>query len=66
MESNVKRMALKDISEYFEKNNIKITDDHGDVFVVTPSHLDTKETRLLNRKLGLRNVNYTKESMKRR
>ena len=51
------RLAMKDISNYLKTNEFKIVDECFDVWVVTPTFMDTKETRLLNKKLGLRNIN---------
>lgn len=46
------RVALKDISEYLGTTNQKPQPD-----VVTPLHLETKETRRLNKILDIHKVN---------
>jgi len=51
------RIAMKDISEYLRSQNLQIVDEHGDVWVVTPSHMANKETRKLNVELGLHKIN---------
>ena len=59
----VSYFALRDIasmnkkSEYFRKG--------GDCWIVGTVHLQTKETRLLNRLLGLNKINKTNEKNKR-
>jgi len=51
------RIAMKDISEYLHSQNLQIVDEHGDVWVVTPSRMANKETRRLNAELGLHKIN---------
>ena len=58
MKKRVHPIALKDISKYLAEQNIKIIDEHGDVWVVTPAHMYNKETRKLNAELGVNKVNY--------
>jgi len=54
------RIAFKDISNYIKENNIKVIGKNKDVWFVTPSKLDTKRQRFLNRQLGISEVNYFK------
>lgn len=51
------RIAMKDISEYLHSQKLKIVDENGDVWVVTPSRMANKETRRLNIELGVHKVN---------
>ena len=51
------RIAMKDISEYLHNQDIKIDDENQDVWIVTPSRMQNKETRKLNSKLGLHKIN---------
>ena len=51
------RIAMKDISEYLHNQDIKIVDENQDVWIVTPSRMQNKETRKLNSKLGLHKIN---------
>lgn len=49
-------IALRDIANYLSENNLyKMFGE--EIWTVTPTHLNTKETRKLNRLLGLRNIN---------
>lgn len=54
----VSRMAFADISDYLKEEASFSYGEH-DVWVVTPNALDTKETRRLNKELGLHKVNKT-------
>ena len=65
MAKNVKRIALADIAEWMRTQNIRIKDEHGDVWVVNTSTLSTPEQTKLNKELGVNKVNYTKEAMSR-
>jgi DNA-binding cell septation regulator SpoVG len=56
-ESYSARIAMKDISEYLHSQNINIIDGNDDVWVVTPSRMQNKETRKLNSELGLHKIN---------
>ena len=49
------RIAFKDISSELGTN---LHAGHEDNFLVTPSFLDTKETRRLNKLLGVNSLNY--------
>ena len=51
----VSRIAFEDISQELGTDKL-----HGnmDNFVITPSYLDTKESRRLNKKLGITSLNY--------
>ena len=51
------RIAMKDISEYLHNQDIKIVDENQDVWIVTPSRMQNKETRKLNSQLGLHKIN---------
>ena len=57
----VAEMAFSDITKYIEDNNL-IVMEGGDVFIVTPVKLNTKEQRRLNREIGVSKVNYTGHS----
>jgi hypothetical protein len=61
MSKNVKRIALKDISQWMREQNNNLRDEHGDVWVVSAYTIDTVEQRKLNRELGVSKVNYTKK-----
>jgi|TARA_R110002020_G_scaffold131140_3_gene293342 hypothetical protein len=54
-------MAFSDITKYIEDNNL-IVMEGGDVLIVTPVKLNTKEQRRLNRDIGVSKVNYTGNS----
>lgn len=56
-QDSASRIAMRDISEYLKTLPVPITDCNDDVWIVTPTMLFNKETRRLNRELGLRNVN---------
>ena len=66
MEKSVMRMALKDISNSMQEDDVKIVDGYGDVWVVSANLMNTKEQRMLNYSLGLSKLNYTKEAMSRK
>lgn len=59
------KIALHDISEYLQKQNLQITDGHNDVWVVTPSRMFNKESRRLNAELGLHKINKYGQRMAR-
>ena len=65
MAKNVRRIALEDIAEWMRTQNIRMQDEHGDVWVVSASRVDTPEQGKLNKELGVNKVNYTKEAMSR-
>ena len=65
MAKGVKRIALADIAEWMRTQNIRMQDEHGDVWVVNTSALSTPEQTKLNKELGVNKVNYTKEAMSR-
>ena len=50
------RIAMKDISNYL-KENYFVRDEYQDVWFVTPSFMMNKESRKLNKKLGLHKIN---------
>ncbi len=53
-----RRVALKDISDYLTENRLNIVDGYGDIWTVTPNHLDkNKEVTILNKKLGIHKAN---------
>lgn len=56
----VSRMAFADISDYLKEEGAIAYGEH-EVWVVTPNALDTKETRRLNKELGLHKVNKTNQ-----
>jgi len=51
------RIAMKDISEYLHNQDLNIVDENKDVWIVTPSRMQNKETRKLNSQLGLHKIN---------
>ena len=51
------QLALKDISRYIIEKEIKVMDSYGDVWYVTSIKLLNKETRRLNKKLGINKIN---------
>ena len=66
MGRNVRVYAFQDITEWMKEQNIKIQDNHGDVWVVTAKTMDCIEQSKLNAELGVHKVNYTKEAMNRK
>ena len=54
--ASVSRHAFKDITADIKENAVT-PDSVWDVWNVRPSHMDTKETRRLNRALGLSGIN---------
>ena len=51
----VSEIAFKDISKYLDEHyNRKISSEQ---YLITPQHLQTKETRKLNRELGIHKIN---------
>jgi|694.fasta_scaffold56089_9 hypothetical protein len=50
------RIAMKDISNYL-KENYFVRDEYQDVWFVTPYYMMNKESRKLNKKLGLHKIN---------
>ena len=44
-------IAFEDMQNEMKEQNIKAIDSNGDVYYVLPSHLNTKETRKLNREV---------------
>ena len=56
-ENTPSRIALKDISQYLRDQNLQIVDEHGDVWVVTPTRMANKETTKLNIELKLHKIN---------
>jgi hypothetical protein len=56
-EKSVMKLAFKDISNHIRCLKLKIVDEKGDVWVVTPNALNTKDIRKLNKKLGLHKIN---------
>ena len=52
----VSHYAFADITEYLNDNG-DILDSNCDVWDVRPAHINTKESRRLNRALGLAGVN---------
>ena len=58
-------VALRDISEYMRKNNIKIKDKNNDVWIVTSHFMDNSKQRRLNRDLGIHKVNFKSIKMAR-
>lgn len=60
MGKSVRRIALRDISEWMREQKIEIQDEHGDVWAVTANRVGTPEQSKLNKELGVSKVNYTK------
>lgn len=58
------RLAMKDISNYL-KENYFVRDEYQDVWFVTPSFMMNKESRKLNKKLGLHKINMHGKKMNR-
>lgn len=63
------RIAFKDISQYYEGNDIIKKISYGrheyDTFYVSERYLRSKETTRLNRELGLNAVNMGRHNMTR-
>lgn len=59
------RVAMRDISEYLRNQNLLIFDENDDVWVVTPERMNNKETRKLNKELGLHKINMNSKRMNR-
>lgn len=49
------RVAFKDITEYLNENGRESLFD--EVWYVTPNEMNSKETRALNRELGIHKIN---------
>ena len=62
------RIAFYDISKYLRGIGGKITGkgNNVDIWVVNPTILNTKEVRRLNKELGIKNINYTKDNINRK
>lgn len=58
MSSRVRLQAFQDISEEIRKSDLKLIDENDDVWIVTPSRMDNKETRRMNKELGINRLNY--------
>ena len=54
---SVSHYALNDISQYLREIEDKKESPAYEVWYVCPKHLNTKETRMLNRELGLHRLN---------
>jgi len=50
-------MAFSDITKYIKEKNIRVLDENGNSIYVCPSAMLNKETRRLNRILGLHKLN---------
>jgi hypothetical protein len=59
--SRVRQTALKDISKYIKESCPEGVYGRLDVWVCCARHLNTKETRELNRRLGLHKINKQNE-----
>lgn len=59
------KIALKDISDYLASQGEKIYDKNFDVWVLTPHRMFNKETRRLNRALGIHKINKFGDRMNR-
>jgi hypothetical protein len=57
------KTAMKDIGQHIYSSDIIITDENNDTWVVLPIEINTKETRALNRLLGLHTINKFGEKM---
>jgi hypothetical protein len=73
MKNSARITALKDISNEIKSKDLMEMTNYtiGDVvfyeiWTVTPTYLDNKETRRLNRELGLWSVNKGKHNMNRK
>tara|TARA_R110000772_G_scaffold203438_1_gene313618 strand:- start:1045 stop:1245 length:201 start_codon:yes stop_codon:yes gene_type:complete len=58
--NNARYVALLDVTEFINELKDVVKDENGDVWFVTRRFLDTKENRLLNKRIGLKNINYFK------
>ena len=58
-------IALRDIAEELKKVYGNICGGDNDIWIVTPSYINNKETRRLNAELGLRSVNRNSLNMNR-
>ena len=58
--STVRSIALKDISKHIKELYSEELYGQVDVWVCCSEHIDTKETRKLNRRLGLHKINKQK------
>lgn len=64
----VMHLAAKDIRNYLKKSGLgtyKRTNNEIDVYTVTPSLMNNKRTRYLNKLLGLNKINYFGSKMDR-
>jgi hypothetical protein len=51
-------VALQDISDWINEQNIEVMDGYSDVWVVTPFRMYNREQRRLNAELGISSINY--------
>jgi hypothetical protein len=58
--SNVRSIALRDISKHIKQFYAEELYGQRDVWVCCAEHIDTKETKELNRRLGLHKINKQK------
>ena len=58
MKNRPHQCAIEDMREYFQSHNISTSQcDNGDIWNVSPSSVFNKESRRLNKELGLNSVN---------
>lgn len=62
--SNAAQYAFHDISKWLGEKGINRTGFH-DIWIVTPSNLDSPHQRRLNRQLGIDKMNYHAGNMSR-
>lgn len=64
-DKTVRLLALRDIANYMNKEaDIIIRDKYLDIWAVTAAQLDTKQNRRLNKELGIKNINYSRNKHK--
>ena len=63
--NTVYRLAFKDISKHLQDENKGKMCEDFDIWDVTPSEMNNKETRMLNAELGLLSINKFGKKMAR-
>jgi len=55
--NSARQYALDDMRAYIRENQIRIMDDHNDVWFATPTYVSKHTKGILNNKLGLHKLN---------
>lgn len=62
--NNAKHVAIKDMIEYIEENNLRIQLKGDEIWYYSPWKLSNKQTTRFNRQLGIHKINKTWEAQK--